>query len=284
MKNPWLLRTLPVLALSLSCGTVSDGAEKPVQGWLNWRGPDQNGTSRETHLIDTVEVDGENHLWSYPLAGRGTPVIGDTRVFTMGYQGEGQELQEIIICLDAESGEKIWEHGFNDFISDIIYNRYAIGSGVIDRETRNFYVMTTNGVFACFDWDGKLLWQISMMERLGRLTFPNGRTGAPVIDDDLVIVRGITSNWGRQGPARDRFYAFDKKTGELVWSSTPGVGPTDSSFSTPVFAWDQGRRVFYCGTGCGNIVCINARTGEPIWRYQFLTGGVISSVLLHNNN
>ncbi|MCH9023147.1 MAG: PQQ-binding-like beta-propeller repeat protein [Planctomycetes bacterium] len=123
-----------------------------------------------------------------------------------------------------------------------------------------------------------------MMERLGRLTFPNGRTGAPVIDDDLVIVRGITSNWGRQGPARDRFYAFDKITGELVWSSTPGVGPRDSSFSTPVFAWEKGRRVFYCGTGCGNIVCVDARTGEPVWRYQFLTGGVNSSVLLHDNN
>ena len=54
-----------------------------------------------------------------------------------------------------------------------------------------------------------LLWQTSMMEEYGRLTFPNGRTGAPVVEGDLLITRGITSSWGSEGPARDRFYAFD---------------------------------------------------------------------------
>jgi outer membrane protein assembly factor BamB len=144
--------------------------------------------------------------------------------------------------------------------------------------------MSTAGEMTGFTAEGKMLWQISMMEAYGRLTFPNGRTGAPVIDDDLVITRGITTNWGREGPARDRFYAFDKLTGDLVWSSTPGVGPTDSSFSTPVLAWHNGKRVFYCGTGCGNIVAVNARTGDPLWRYQFLAGGVNSSVLLYKND
>ena len=32
------------------------------------------------------------------------------------------------------------------------------------------------------------------MERFGR-HLSNGRTGAPVIDGDLVIVRGVTSYW-----------------------------------------------------------------------------------------
>ena len=46
-----------------------------------------------------------------------------------------------------------------------------------------------------------------------------------MIDGDLVIARGVTSYWGQQGPARDRFYAFNKTTGESVWASTPGVAP-----------------------------------------------------------
>jgi hypothetical protein len=33
-----------------------------------------------------------------------------------------------------------------------------------------------------------------MMEEYGRLTLPNGRVRAPIIDDDFLIVRGITSN------------------------------------------------------------------------------------------
>ena len=44
-----------------------------------------------------------------------------------------------------------------------------------------------------------------MMEEYGRLTFPNGRTASPVVDKDLVITRGITANWGGQGPRRGPF-------------------------------------------------------------------------------
>ena len=40
------------------------------------RGPQQNGTSLETDLPDRWTVDGENHRWTYELAGRGTPAIG----------------------------------------------------------------------------------------------------------------------------------------------------------------------------------------------------------------
>jgi outer membrane protein assembly factor BamB len=251
-----------------------------VEGWLNWRGPDQNGTSMEKNLPGSWQPGGEADLWQYPLTGRGTPVTAGNRVFAWGYNGEGAGLQEVLACLDLETGALIWERRFNDFISDIIYNRYSIGSPTVDAETGYIYLMTTNGLFMCLDPDGNTLWEHSMMEAFGRLTFPNGRTGAPVIDDDLVIVRGITTNWGKQGPARDRFYAFQKKTGRHVWASTPGVAPKDSSFSTPVLDWDGNRRVLYAGTGCGNVVCINARTGDPLWRYQFLTGGINSSVVL----
>ena len=54
------------------------------------------------------------------------------------------------------------------------------------------------------------------------------------MDSGLVIVHVISTCWGPQGPARDRFFAFDKKTGVSVWSSTPGGPPRDSSFSFPV--------------------------------------------------
>jgi hypothetical protein len=128
--------------------------------------------------------------------------------------------------------------------------------------------------------EGKVLWEVSMMERYGMLTFPNGRRGAAVVEGDLVIHHCITSYWGADGPARDRFFAFDKKTGDLVWSSTPGTAPKDSSFASPVLDWENGRRVLYAGTGCGNLVCVDVLTGAPLWRYQMSLGGVNSSVLV----
>jgi len=261
--------------------SVSVSVNGDVSGWLSWRGENQTGTSQETNLIDLVEINGESQLWTLPMRGRGTPVIGDGKLYVWGYRGDGEDLQEVLISADPETGKQFWEVVFNDFISDTIYERYSIGSPVIDSETGHIFLMTTNGQFVSITPDGKVAWKISMMETFGRLTFPNGRSGAPVIEGRLVIVRGITSNWGAQGPARDRFYAFDKKSGKLVWSSTPGVRPRDSSFSTPVFAWFEGQRVFYCGTGCGNIVCVNALSGKPIWRFPFLTGGVNSSVVVY---
>ncbi len=272
------------LILFVCAAPVGFAWAEPILGWLSWRGPQQHGVSEETHLPAKWKVGGKNHLWTYKLAGRGTPVIAGNRLYTLGYRGEGPDLQELIVCLDATTGQLLWEHGFNDFLSDIIYNRYSIGSPAVDPETGNVYILTSPGILACFTADGTLVWQHSMMEEFGRLTFPNGRTGCPVVDGDLVIVRGITSNWGKQGPGRDRFYAFEKLRGKPVWASTPGVRPQDSSYSTPVLAWYQGRRVFYCGTGCGNIVCVNARTGEPLWRFQFSKGGVNASVLLHPDN
>lgn len=255
-----------------------------VSGWLNWRGPLQTGASLESKLPTTIEPGSANELWSYPIKGAGTPVIADDRLYAFGFYGEtGEDVQEALLCLDANSGKMLWEARFSDFISDIVYNRYAVGSPSIDPETGNVYLQLSNGRCVAFTRDGEQLWEVSLMEDFARLTFPNGRTGAPAVHGNLVIFHCVTANWGSNGPARDRFYAFDKSSGELVWYSSPGVRPVDSSFSMPVFAKLDGHDVFYAGTGCGNIVCVDANTGAPVWRYQLSQGGINSQVLLDGN-
>ena len=256
-----------------------------VTGWTNWRGPHQSGRCDATDLPKAIKLTGagSNLLWTHEIAGRGHAVIADGRVYTWGYRGAGPDLQEVLLCLNEADGKMIWEHGYNDYLSDTVYSRYSVGAPTIDPATGWIYLMTTNGGVKCFNADGKIQWEYSLMERFGRLTFPNGRTGAAVIDGDLVIVRGVTSYWGKQGPARDRFFAFNKKTGAAVWASTPGVAPKDSSFSTPVLANVGARRVFYAGTGDGNVVCVDVRTGQPLWRFQLSQGGVNASVVVEGN-
>ena len=253
----------------------------PVKGWLHWRGPLQNGTSLETGLPDTWALGGANDLWAQQRVGRGTPVIAGDRVYVLSYEGDGPDLQEVLSCLDAKTGKVIWEYKWSDYLSDIIYNRYTIGAPTVDAETGNVYFQGSAGQFFAFSADGKLLWQHALLEEFGRLALPNGRTGAAVIDDDLVIVHGITGNWGREGPAANRYYAFDKRTGELVWRSTPGKSPPkDGVFGTPVLGWQNGKRVFYCGTGDGSVVCANARTGLPLWRFDLSAVALNASVIL----
>lgn len=275
-------RFVPLLlavAGGLGLGTVHASS-----GWLNWRGPDQSGVSKSSvKLPDKLEIGGPNHRWSFKVRGAGAPVIADGRVYAFGFYGETTDVEETLLCLDVKTGEKIWEYRFRDYLSDTTYNRYAIGAPIVDEETGNVYLESTWGQLMAFNRDGKLLWERSMVEEFGRLTFPNGRTGSLAIDGNLVITDGITANWGADGPARNRFYAFDKRTGELVWFSTPGIEPLDSSFATPVFGNIGDQRVFYAGTGCGNVVCVNARTGEPVWRFRLSQAGVNADVILAGN-
>lgn len=254
----------------------------PATGWLNWRGPEQNGVSRETGLPD--QLDAQKALWTADFPGASTAAVADGRVYIMGYLGDGPNLQEGLACFDAETGEKLWQHLFNDYLSDIIYNRYATSSPTVDPETGNVYIQGTQGNLVAFTRDGKLIWNISMMELYGRLTFPNGRTASPVIDGDLVTTRGITANWGAHGPAGDRVYAFDKATGEHVWVSASGLRPMDSCFARPFFTMLNGKRVFITTTGDGSIFCGNARTGDPLWVVPIAKAGINASVLVHNND
>jgi hypothetical protein len=127
-----------------------------------------------------------------------------------------------------------------------------------------------------------------MMEEFGRMTFPNNRTASPLIDKDLVITRGITAAWGAYGPPGDRFYAFDKKSGELVWSSAPGALPQDNTFSHPWLSFLRGKRVLYSACGDSSLVCLNARTGEPLYRTSVAKagakGGINAAVVEYKGN
>jgi len=276
MESFITMRSAAGMALALFAGSHSLQAND----WTSWRGPLQNGVSLE-HYTAAGKL-AEAPAWTYNARSRGTPVVVDGKIVLWGYRGETTDLIEILTVLDAKTGAKLWEVEIADYLSDSIYNRYSIGSPTVDPETKRIYLVSNAGRFVCYELDGKKVFEMPMMEDLGRMTFPNSRVGSPVIEGDLVIVHFIFSNWGADGPAADRVYGFDKKTGELVWWSLPGVSPpVDSSFSTPVLETRDGKRVIYFTTGCGNLVCVNARSGKPYWRMPLCKNGMNPSVVLH---
>ncbi len=287
MKMLRISASLPVLA-ALAVATAALANPPKATGLLSWRGPDQTGVLPGSGFPDKWGgPDGENHLWTYSVKGGGTPVVANGKLYVFGYYDDPKDLsdvQEALICLDPETGKLQWEYRFRDYISDVVYNRYAVGSPIVDAETGNVYLQGSNGRLMAFSEDGKKLWEHSLVEQLARLTFPNGRTGSLGLDGPLVIVHCVTANWGTTGPARDRLYAFDKVTGELVWYSTPGTVPDDSSFAMPVYADIEGHRVGYTGHGCGNVTSVDMRTGKPLWRFQFAKGGINSQILKYGED
>jgi hypothetical protein len=111
----------------------------------------------------------------------------------------------------------------------------------------------------------------------GAWTTHGGRTVSPIIEGDLVIVSTVTDGWGELAQRRHRYYAFDKKTGESVWISTPGGRPFDTTYSTPITTTIDGLRLMIAGAGDGTVNALKVSTGEPVWSYPVSKRGVDTS-------
>ena len=287
-RDQFITASLIILSICQGCVPTKKLSKEQISDeivqsdWLYWRGSEGNGVSKQTGL--PVDLN-SSLIWSHDIQGGGVPVIAGGKAYQFGYYGVTDDLQEALVCFDASTGQVLWNRRHSDFISDIVYNRYGVGAACVDPASGNVYFQTSPGLLIGYDSGGNKLWERSLIEEFARLTFPNGRTGGPCVDGNLVIIHAITANWGKQGPARDRFYAFDKNNGQLVWASTPGITPKDSSFAPLIFEdLSNGRRVFYSGTGCGHVVCIDARTGQPLWRFQMSYGGVNAGVVIHEDS
>ena len=91
--------------------------------WARWRGPEQNGVSRETGLPTTWNPDtGENVVWKNNVGGMSSPIVMNGHVYTITRVGEqemsetliaGHKTQESVICVDAETGKTVWEYREN---------------------------------------------------------------------------------------------------------------------------------------------------------------------------
>jgi hypothetical protein len=131
--------------------------------------------------------------------------------------------------------------------------------------------------------DGKVLWERSLGEDFGLLMTHGGRTVSPLIDGDLVIVSGVTFQWGQHGRGAHRFMAFDKKSGETVWVSAPGGRPYDTTYAPPIIVTVNGMRLLIQGASDGVIHAIKPQTGEPVWKYEISKRGINTGVVVHGN-
>lgn len=283
MTHKLALVLAAALALGSGASTVAQTPATATPGdWPEMRGPNRDGRSTETGLIDTWELDGENFLWRVPHGGRSAPVVFGNRVYVQNPAGRGAELQERVMALDADTGQTVWEYRFNVFQSDVPPHRIAWAAPAVDPETGNIYAMSANASVVALDNDGGLLWDRSLTEEWAAFTTHGGRTTAPIIDGDLVIVNSAISNWGTYANRTQRFVAFDKRTGEIVYVSTPGGRPYDTNYSFPTIATIDGVRLLIAGHGDGGVHAIKPQTGEKVWSFVATKRAVNTSPLVHD--
>lgn len=261
----------------LVCGSVE------AADWSHWRGPYQTGVSPETGLVSEWSLEGRNLVWQAAFTGRSTPIVQGGRVYVIGRTGKDVTEQEHVACFDAETGELIWEHKFNVFHTTIPFNRVGWANLAGDPQTGYIYAHGVQGMFICYDRDGKIVWSRSLTEEFGRISGYGGRTNTPFVHGDLVVLSYLNTSWGNQAPPRHRFFGFDKLTGDVVWVSNPGGPPKDTTYSTPILMRVNGRELLVSGAADGAVYALEYATGRKIWGFNLSQRGLNSSVVAEGN-
>ncbi len=255
--------------------------------WTMWRGPEQNGISRETGLVDRFDPEsGENVLWRNEEAGGiSTPVIMNGRLYTLvRHKPDTKGEQEKVLCLDAASGEKLWESRHNVYLSGVPAERVGWSCVVADPQTGRIYVQGVNGYFQCLDGaTGREIWSRSMHEQFGLLSTYGGRTNTPALFEDLIIVHSVVVGWGDTAIPAHRFIAMNKANGEVRWVSGTTLRPEDTTFGTPVITVLGGEAAMVFGSSDGSIWAFQPRTGKPIWNFRMSRRGINITPVVHND-
>jgi outer membrane protein assembly factor BamB len=273
---PWTA-ALRLGLLVAAVGGFADTAR--AHDWAFWRGPQQNGVSTEKDLPASFLLDpkdpASNLVWKVPYGCRSTPIVMNGRVYLNNRAGEGVHEQERVMCLDAATGKKLWEHRFNVFFTDIVSVRLGWTNLVGDPATGNVYWHGTQGFLMGFDRDGKVLWRHELTEEYGRISGYGGRLTSPVVDGDLVIMGFPNASWGDQAKPANRFLALNKYNGTPVWWSE--VSPVPATyFSNPVVAVINGQRLLITGATNGGLYALQVRTGKFVWGLK-VSGGPVNS-------
>lgn len=268
------------LLLGLAPGLLHAAEKSDPRDWTYWRGPEQNGISREKGIADKWDPRGgpnSNLAWvRRDLGTRSTPIVMNGKLYLLvrdkpGTANEG----EAVVCVNAETGEDIWKHRFNVWLSEVPDTRVGWSSVVGDPETGRVYALGVCGYFCCLDGaSGKVIWSTPLHEQLGLLSTYGGRTNFPVICDDMVILGAVIIGWGDMARPAHRILGFNKHTGEIVWFQSTRLLPEDTVYAAPVVTVLNGQKAVVIGSGDGSIWALQPRTGKVIWEYQFSRRGI----------
>jgi outer membrane protein assembly factor BamB len=279
------------VALIAVCGLWPAAAM--ARDWPQWRGPEQTGVSRERNLPEQWSLDGQNLLWKNKVGGMSSPIVMNGRVYTMTRIGDvaaegtvipGLATQEAVACIDAQTGQVIWQYHENLTQTEVPFHRIAWSNVVGDPQTGRIYALMVHCSLVCLDaQSGKLIWKRQLTEEFGMISTFGGRTPSPALDEDQVFVCGVAFGWGDHARSMARIFAFNKHTGELNWTNGGGGIPVDSPYNTPVISVIDGQRLVIFGGGDGGVHAFKARTGEKVWSFQASKRGLNASVVVDGN-
>lgn len=237
------MRTLLACSLLLAVPLAAE--------WHQWRGPDRDGRSSETGLLEQWPEDGPKQLWQVKSLGEGyaSYSVADGRLFTQG-QVDGRQT---LIALDVETGETLWTLAHGDSYSN---NRGNGPRGTPTVDGERVYALGGDGNLVCVEAaTGKTVWAVNLLSEYGGSNINWGISESPLIDGEKIIV-----NAGGPGAS---VVALNKADGSLIWKSESD----EAGYSSAVVAEVGGIRMYVVLTGEAAIA-LRADDGKLLWRYE----------------
>lgn len=233
--------------------------------WPEFRGPTGQGLATASGLPVSWS-ESRNIVWKTPIAGLGwsSPVIVAGRIYlTTAIPGTGNDDQSLqALCLDAESGDLIWQRELFQQHGKVEINRFnSHASPTPIVEQNRLYVHFGPHGTACLDLDGNVVWKTDKLQYRPQ----HGNGGSPAIADDLLIICC-------DGTDVQYVVGLEKATGEIRWKTDRDTQPVKGfSFSTPLIIEAGGRRQAIC-PGSDAVFSYEPATGREIWRVRYGDG------------
>ena len=223
--------------------------------WPGWRGAERDGR------VDYFDAPNQwpesvKHVWSIDVGeGAGMPLVVDGRV----YQHTRQRGEEVVWCVDLETGDVLWRQGYSV--------RYRIqspgerhGSGPNSNPTladgRLFTFSVTGALSAWAIDSGELLWRRDYADRFRRTQPDWGHSTSPLVDGDRVVVHFGSDDAGV-------LVALDVATGEEVWTE----GEDGVCHASPIIVELEGIRQIVEWND-ESVVGIESQSGRRLWAYD----------------
>ena len=250
--------------LLLAAGTTFGG------NWMQWRGPELNGTCEADNLPVSWSVENKKNVaWTCDLAGTGssTPILVGNRIFLTA---STSEYELYAIAIDRKTGAVEWSKKLGMGRQAGRGNNMASPSAVSNGE--QVYFLFGQGTLAAMSLDGNLLWKRELEKDHGMLSQKFGFSSSPLLHGDTLYIPLLYLPKGDQKAPHPgtTLLAIDAGTGETRWSverPSPAIKESLDSYITPI-VW-KGNIIL---TGGDLVTSHDPKTGREHWRFDFAEG------------
>jgi outer membrane protein assembly factor BamB len=243
--------TVAVLAMSITSVAWADD-------WPQWRGPQRDGTSKETGLLQEWKPEGPTLLWHVKDVGEGysTPSVVGNRLYLLASRGLNDEF---VVARDTTSGAVVWTQRIGKVGNPNQRPSYPGARSTPTVEGDVLYALGSDGDLVCLDTaKGNIRWQKQLRTDFGGKPGEWAYSESPLVDGDVLVCT--------PGGADATIVALNKKSGDVIWKSAVEGGDA-AGYASPIVVEANGVKQ-YVNMLAKGLIGVDATTGAFLWRYD----------------